>query len=1056
MKNLLIVLPLLLIALAATAQQTAQPGTGVAYTNTVTYDAARDSYLFNCSGGTGSPIYFRCAASSPSFSGIYVSADNGVTEFRPSIGGLTVILDGVVTQYFGGQAAATKLSQALVQDTLITSWRLKRTGTSPAAVQTFDFTSKYYIKGRTLVNELVSSARNVRNVTFDRCEEVVNPQVVNVPFLSGFNVLLANNNLFVSSFFDWTYSNASTNPNNSGTVTGSTTSVRYAPNATYNTLTNGQRNPLREKAYITVSENLSEVLPNIPNPVSRYRGESARRVVFDYWQDARNINAGAGVTANHYGQLRTGGIDRSTLWLIIHPWQNQGYDNGYPDVQPARAVWGGDAQLRAASDTVTNAGGLFSLHENFTTIHDNAPTHPANIPNIAKFQNGSLSASGANSFGAIPYGLKNSAAPSYSARYSPPIHSTYNTGASYLDVASSIPLGFVDQMDYDAAVPNTGKYSEILRNYQSLYETLRQAHNGPVSGEGNQHLYAVGHVDDVEAQPGMAIANGNIGGWRFPLLVDFQHEKLNPKAFVHGMGYMARFYGTQTQPAGVRFSRDSVLMYMATTLAYGNGGFITSPDRVYSMVEYAQLTQKHIYSMQESFVSSTPTRIRYNDNGTLLTASQYVAKYPAGYKDFTSADFMGQVLVEYGNGTVVCVNRHPTKSWNVTVGQPGGWFNYNALINGVKTQDTLTSNTTAYLLPPKSGWVCYLPANINAQTAAPIPGIVEAEDFNKGKQGVAYQDADASNNGAAYRSTAVDIEATTDTGGGFAVRDIVAGEWLKYTISAPATGPYSVSARIAAQTSGNVVRLEVDGQVVVDSIEVDATGGADQWATVPLASITMPEGVHTLRFFVISGTNFKLNRLTFNNAAPLPVELISFTAQTVGRDALLRWRTASETDNDRFEVEASTDGNAFTRIGTMAGQGTTSRPQVYQFRDQDIIRYNASLVHYRLHLLDANNQSQFSPVRSVTVAGRNRLTAMAAPLPFGGAGLSLTLGGFLRGPISLRVYDMLGRSRFQKSQVLTEGTSILQVPELSQLATGVYILSVEQAGQQVRQRIVRE
>lgn len=1038
----------LLVAFTATAQQSAQPGSKLTYTNTVTYDVSRDSYFFNCSDSSGRLLYFRCAAGSPGFSAIYVSADNGLTEFRPSIGGLTVVLDGTVTQYFGGQAIATKLSQSLVQDTLITNWRLKRSGTTPAAVDTFDFTSKYYIKGRTLVNELLSSARNVSNVTFDRCEDVINPKLISVPYLSGFNILLANNNLFVSSFFDWTKSNATRNPVNSGTVTGSTTSIRYAPNATYNTLTNGMRNTLMEKAYITVSDNLSEVLPNIPNPVSKYKGESANRVVFDYWQDARNINAGAGVTANHYSQLLTGGIDRSTLWLILHPWQNQGYDNGYPDVQPARSIWGGDAQLKSASDTVTNAGGFFSVHENYTTIHNNAPSYPSNTGDIAKLQNGSPSNSGTNSFGATGYDLKPSAAPMYSARYSPSIHASYNTIGSYIDVCSSIPLGF--NMDFDAAIPNTGKYNEVLKNYQALYDTLRQAHKGPVSGEGNQHMYAVGYVDDVEAQPGMAINNGNIGGWKFPLLVDFQHEKMNPKAFVHGMGYIARFYGNQTQPAGVKFSRDSILMYMATTLAYGNGGFITTPDRIYDFVDYAQLTQKHIYPFQKYFVSSSPISIFYNDNGTMLTASQYISKYPTDYKDFTSANFMGQVRVEYSNGMIVCVNRHPTKEWNVDVGQPGGRFNYYATISGNKVLDTLTSNSTTYLLHVKSGWVCYMPAGIDDQIPIPVPGVVQAENFNTGAGGIAYHDTDISNNGAAYRSTAVDLEQTNDAGGGFAVRDMLNGEWLKYTINVTMTNNYSITARVASLVSGNLIRLEIDGQIIADSITFNGTGGEDLWATVNLGSnINIPQGSHTLRFFIINGS-FKMNFLSFIGSTTLPVALLNYKAVLEVNKVNLNWITSSEVNADRFEIEKSTDAINFQKIGTVKAKGNTNLEQQYNIYDNTPF---SGTNYYKLVQYDKDGKKIVHGIRSVNYNINSKLRCIVYPNPANQQAY-LQIETSVAGKGEIKLVDGVGRIVKTQSFNGYKGINTIPLNMDKSALSGIYILKVILNGQELHQTIL--
>ena len=59
-------------------------------------------------------------------------------------------------------------------------------------------------------------------------------------------------------------------------------------------------------------------------------------------------------------------------------------------------------------------------------------------------------------------------------------------------------------------------------------------------------------------------------------------------------------------------------------------------------------------------------------------------------------------------------------------------------------------------------------------TPWPVPGIIQAENFDNGGKGVAYFDTTRGNAGGAYRSTDVDIQATSDTGGGYNVGWIAA------------------------------------------------------------------------------------------------------------------------------------------------------------------------------------------------------------------------------------------------------------------------------------------
>jgi hypothetical protein len=71
---------------------------------------------------------------------------------------------------------------------------------------------------------------------------------------------------------------------------------------------------------------------------------------------------------------------------------------------------------------------------------------------------------------------------------------------------------------------------------------------------------------------------------------------------------------------------------------------------------------------------------------------------------------MSQVRVTYDNGVVVCVNRHPSQPWTVNLGQPGGWFDLNAVKGMGVFQWTGYTNVTSYTLPPANGWAVYVPA----------------------------------------------------------------------------------------------------------------------------------------------------------------------------------------------------------------------------------------------------------------------------------------------------------------------------------------------------------
>jgi uncharacterized delta-60 repeat protein len=135
-----------------------------------------------------------------------------------------------------------------------------------------------------------------------------------------------------------------------------------------------------------------------------------------------------------------------------------------------------------------------------------------------------------------------------------------------------------------------------------------------------------------------------------------------------------------------------------------------------------------------------------------------------------------------------------------------------------------------------------------------INQLIQAEDFDNGGQGVSFSDTDAQNAGGRYRSTAVDIELTGDTGGGYNVGYTRAGEWLEYTINVPSTGSYAIQTRLAAVQNGRL-HYEVDGESRA-TVLITPTQGFQSYRTVTHALGTLSAGTHVLRlaFDATSGT----------------------------------------------------------------------------------------------------------------------------------------------------------------------------------------------------------
>ncbi len=158
--------------------------------------------------------------------------------------------------------------------------------------------------------------------------------------------------------------------------------------------------------------------------------------------------------------------------------------------------------------------------------------------------------------------------------------------------------------------------------------------------------------------------------------------------------------------------------------------------------------------------------------------------------------------------------------------------------------------------------------------AAQIPGRIEAEHYDLGGQSSAFSDTDPSqNNGNSFGNDfrieeGVDTEICTDTGGGYNVGWIEAGEWLRYIVDVQQSGTYQINFRVAAAGSGGRFRLEVDGADISGSINVSSTGGWQNWVTKTVNNVQLSAGTHTLRFVAEAG-GFNLNYISFDAATAI-------------------------------------------------------------------------------------------------------------------------------------------------------------------------------------------
>jgi len=191
------------------------------------------------------------------------------------------------------------------------------------------------------------------------------------------------------------------------------------------------------------------------------------------------------------------------------------------------------------------------------------------------------------------------------------------------------------------------------------------------------------------------------------------------------------------------------------------------------------------------------------------------------------------------------------------------------------------------------------------------------------------------------------------------------------------------------------------------------------------------------------------------SARPLPVELVSFTAQGLNGVGELSWVTASEKDNAYFGVESSVDGRIFTPLGTVAGQGTSAQRHEYRWSDGRLARYGSPVVYYRLREVATDHSVTYSPVQSVRCGAAVALQMQAFPNPFQGP-VSLAIESGQVQAATLRLSDAQGHLLVQRELTLPVGPATVALAETTSLRPGIYFLQVQTGAERQRLTLVRQ
>jgi hypothetical protein len=199
------------------------------------------------------------------------------------------------------------------------------------------------------------------------------------------------------------------------------------------------------------------------------------------------------------------------------------------------------------------------------------------------------------------------------------------------------------------------------------------------------------------------------------------------------------------------------------------------------------------------------------------------------------------VISPWRNGVVISGLFYPSPTGNATITRN----NVSGLSSGHSAYSNVASGFTA--TTSSNSWQNSTAEAPYGGTAAAVPGTVQAVNYDTGGQGIAYNVTSVNGSANSYRSDGVDLETTSDTGGGEDLGWTATGQWLRYTVNPATAGTYTVSFRVASPNgvTGAFHLISTSGAELTGSENIPATGAWQTWTTVT-DTLTLPAGRQTL------------------------------------------------------------------------------------------------------------------------------------------------------------------------------------------------------------------
>jgi hypothetical protein len=171
-------------------------------------------------------------------------------------------------------------------------------------------------------------------------------------------------------------------------------------------------------------------------------------------------------------------------------------------------------------------------------------------------------------------------------------------------------------------------------------------------------------------------------------------------------------------------------------------------------------------------------------------------------------------------------------------------------------------------------------------------------------------------------------------------------------------------------------------------------------------------------------------------STPVPIGLLSFSAQRTGRVNKITWSTSQEINTSHFVIERSNDGQRYSSIGKISAAGNSSTTRNYSFIDNTPER---GINYYRLRIVDVDNHEKMSTVKNV----RNEGTADVAVYPNPVRDyMQVNITSDKADKATIVITDINGKSVNIQSTRIVEGINYVTLNTYN-LSKGLYVIKIQ-------------